>query len=82
MKLFSYKFNDETILVTKKQVYLYNDYSYVRLGNTPLFVYLYVNGEYMGLAMRNSFRLYINNVVEVAFYKDDVVRIFCKIKGV
>lgn len=82
MELFSYKLNGETIIITKKQIYLCGGYSSIRLCNTPLFVCIYVNGEYIGLAKRDLFRLYINHVVEVSFYKDDVVRIFCKTKGV
>jgi len=80
--IFSYSFNKETILVTRKQIYLCDDFSHIRLGNTPRFVCFYVNGIYMGLTERRFCRLYLNNVIRVCFCKDDMVRIFCKIKGV
>ena len=85
MELFSYKFDRETILITSDQIYLCEAYSHIRLANAPAIVCFYVNGIYMGLlglTKQDLNGMYINNVVKISFYKDGIVRIFCKIKGV
>ena len=86
MKLFSYKFDRETILITSEQIYLCGDHSHIRLANAPTIVYLYVNEIYyiglLGLARQDLSNMFINNVVKVCFYRDGIVRVFCKIKGV
>ena len=85
MKLFSYKFDGETILITSDQIYLCGDHSYIRLANAPAIACVYVNGMYMGLlglTKQDLCGLYINNVVKICFYRDGVARIFCKMKGV
>ena len=86
MALFSYKFDRETILITSEQIYLCGDHSHIRLANAPTIVYLYVNEIYyiglLGLAKQDLGNMFINNVVRICFYRDGVVRIFCKIKGV
>ena len=85
MALFSYKFDRETIFIDSEQIYLCEAYSHIRLGNAPAIVCFYVNGIYMGLlglAKQDLSGMYINNVVKICFYRDGIVRIFCKIKGV
>ena len=85
MALFSYKFDGETILITSDQIYLCDVYSHIRLANTPAIVCFYVNGIYMGLlglTKQDLSGMYINNVVKVCFYRDGIVRVFCKMKGV
>ena len=85
MKLFSYKFDRETIFIDSEQICLCDIYSHIRLANTPTIVCFYVNGMYMGLlglTKQDLCGLYINNVVKVCFYRDGVARIFCKMKGV